>query len=163
MCHRIMSKSFAFGETPYAGNPVKRLMVALASALCLVTGAWANTWDLNYYSTSSSSSISSFTAADGDVITGTMSRAFSVYIAKGATVTLRDASIDGRGSVFSFSRLSGGACHFAPVRFRCDFPLLIPGNEPWMQGFECLSFWVFEMTKGRASPLLREIEAPIPQ
>jgi hypothetical protein len=27
-----MSKSFAFGETPYAGNPVKRLMVALASA-----------------------------------------------------------------------------------------------------------------------------------
>ena len=112
MCHRIMSKSFAFGETPYAGNPVKRLMVALASALCLVTGAWANTWDLNYYSTSSSSSISSFTAADGDVITGTMSRAFSVYIANGATVTLRDASIDGRGSVFFV---------FTPVRWRRSF------------------------------------------
>ncbi len=126
MCHRIWSKSLAFGETPCAGNPVKRLMVALASALCLITGAWGATYDLNYYN--GQTSTSSFTAGDGSVITGTMTRAFGVYISDGATVTLRNARIDG-ASLNADKPYAGLNCIG-------NATIIIEGDDNYLSGFQ---------------------------
>ena len=92
-------KSIVFGETPCAANPFKRLMVALASALCLVTGAWA---DKNLNNVIGSS----LTIGNGETVTGTLGVDCNISVSAGAEITLSGVTINRTSSDKSYAGLN---------------------------------------------------------
>ena len=54
---------------------------------------------------------SDYTAQDGEVLTGTLANCVSILVANGATVTLKDASINADNTLYDYYKRSGITCN----------------------------------------------------
>ena len=99
---------------------MKRLLTAVTAAVCLASGAWAET--VKDISGGSFATASSYTPPDGAVITGTVDHKFHLDVKDGYTITLRNVTIDG-------ANLSGNDVTCPAVNCAGDATIILEGEN----------------------------------